>query len=103
MNFGEAVSSFPRHKRTSSHIAEHFRIFFLGFNSNSIVCFAYKDYEPYFETTFHFDDIHKDDEDWIAFVQIIKTGLLPSCVFGKDQLATNEFYNPVGGLPEKFG
>jgi hypothetical protein len=94
MNFGEVVSAFPGHKRTPSCIEEHFRSFYLGFNSNSIIWFAYKDDEPYFETTFNFDDIHKDDEDRIAFVEIIKPGLLPSCVFGKDQSATYEFYNP---------
>jgi hypothetical protein len=27
-------------------------------------------------------------------VEIIKPGLLPSCVFGKDQSATYEFYSP---------
>jgi hypothetical protein len=68
--------------------------FYLGFNSNSIIWFAYKDDEPHFETTFNFDDIHKDDEDRIAFIEIIKLGLLPYCVFGKDQSATCEFYNP---------
>jgi hypothetical protein len=93
-NFGEAVSAFPGHKRTPSRKAEHFRRFYLDFNSNSIIWFAYKDDEPHFEATFNFDDIHKDDEDKIAFVEIIKPGLLPSCVFGKDQSATYEFYNP---------
>jgi hypothetical protein len=94
MNFGEAVSAIPGHKRTPSRTAKHFRSFYLGFNSNSIICFVYKDDEPHFETTFNFDDIHKDDEDRIAFVEIIKLGLLPSCVFGKDQSATYKFYNP---------
>jgi hypothetical protein len=27
-------------------------------------------------------------------VEIIKLGILPSCVFGKDQSASYEFYNP---------
>jgi hypothetical protein len=43
---------------------------------------------------FSFDDIHKDDENRIFFVEIIKPGLLPSCVFSKDQSSTYEFYNP---------
>jgi hypothetical protein len=94
MNFGEVVSAFRGHKRTPSHIAERFKKFYLGFNSNSIIWFSYKDDEPHFETTFNFDDIHKDDEDKIAFVEIIIPGLLPSRVFGKDQSATYEFYNP---------
>jgi hypothetical protein len=95
MNFEEVVSVFPGHKRTPSHIAEHFRSFYLGFNSNSIIWFAYKDDEPNFETTFSLDNIHQDDEDRIVFVEIIKPGLLPSCVFGKDQSTTYEFYNPL--------
>jgi hypothetical protein len=94
MNFGEVVSAFPGHKSTPSRIAEHFRSFYLGLNSNSIIWFPYKYDEPHFETTFNFDDIHKDDEDMIAFVEIIKLRLRPSCVFGKDQSATYEFYNP---------
>jgi hypothetical protein len=94
MNFGEVVSAFLGHTRTPSRIAEHFRSFYLGFNSNSIIWFAYKDDEPHLETTFNFDDIHKDDKDKIAFVEIIKPWLLPSCVFGKDQSFTYEFYNP---------
>jgi hypothetical protein len=94
MNFGEVVSAFPGHKRTPSHIAEHIRSFYLGFNSNSIIWFACKDDEPHFETSFHFDDIHKDDEDMNDFVEIIKLGLVPSYVLRKDQLATYEFYNP---------
>jgi hypothetical protein len=94
MNFGEVVSAFLGHTRTPSRIAEHFRSFYLGFNSNSIIWFAYKDDEPHLETTFNFDDIHKDDKDKIASVEIIKPWLLPSCVFGKDQSFTYEFYNP---------
>jgi hypothetical protein len=85
MNFGDVVSAFPGNKRTPSRVAKHFKSFYFGFNSNSIVCFAYKDDDPHFETTFNFDDIHKDAEDRIAFVEIIKLGLLPFCVFGKDQ------------------
>jgi hypothetical protein len=95
MNFGEAVSAFPGHKRTPSRIEDHFRSFYLGFNSNSFIQFAYKDDEPHFETTFNFGDIHKDVEDWIAFVEIIKPGLLPSCIFGKDQSTTYKFYKPL--------
>jgi hypothetical protein len=94
MNFGEAVSMFPGHKKTSSRIAEHFRSFYLGFNSGSIISFAYEDNNNHFETLFDFDDIHSDDENMIAFVEIIKPGIMPSCVFGKDQSATYEFYNP---------
>jgi hypothetical protein len=37
MNFGEVVSVFQGHKRTPSRIEEHFRSFYLGFNSNSII------------------------------------------------------------------
>jgi hypothetical protein len=94
MNFGEVVNVFLGHKRTPSLITEHFRSFYLGFNSQSIIWFAYRDGETSFETTFSFDDIHNDDEDRIIFVEIIKPGLLPSCGFGKDQSATYEFYNP---------
>jgi hypothetical protein len=47
-----------------------------------------------FETLFSFDDIHRDDENRIAFVEIIKPGILPSRVSGKDQSATYEFSNP---------
>jgi hypothetical protein len=43
---------------------------------------------------FSFNEIHRDDENRIAFVEIIKPGILLSCVFGKDQLASYEFYNP---------
>jgi hypothetical protein len=84
---------FAGHKRTP-HITEHFRSFYLSFNSESIIWFAYRDDETYFESTFSFDDIHKDDEDRIIFAEIIKPRLLSSCVFGKDQSATYEFYNP---------
>jgi hypothetical protein len=94
MNFGEAVSTFPGHKRTPSRIAEHYRSFYLGFTPESIIWFAYRDDDTYFETTFSFDDIHKDDEDMLAFVEMIKSGFLPYCVFGKDQLTTYEFCNP---------
>jgi hypothetical protein len=94
MNFGEAASMFPGHKKTPSHIAEHFRSFYLGFNSGSIIRFAYRDDDNNFEALFSFDDIHRDDENRIAFVEIIKLGILPSCVFGKDQSASYEFYNP---------
>jgi hypothetical protein len=94
MNFGEVVSMFPGHKKTPSRIAEHFRSFYLGFNLGSIIWFAYKDDDNHFETLFSFDDIHRDDENRIAFVEIIKPRILLSCVFGKDQLPTYEFYNP---------
>jgi hypothetical protein len=43
---------------------------------------------------FYFDDIHRDDENRIAFVEIIKPGILPSYVYGKDQPASYEFCNP---------
>jgi hypothetical protein len=94
MNFGEAASMFPGHKKTPSRIAEYFRSFYLGFNSRSIIWFAYRDDDNNFETLFSFDDIHRDDEKRIAFVEIIKPGILPSCVFGKDQSTSYEFYNP---------
>jgi hypothetical protein len=84
MNFREAVSVFLGHKRTPSQIAEHFRSFYFGFNSQSIICFSYRYDETYFDTTFIFDDIHNDDEDMIVFVEIIEPGHLPFCVFGKD-------------------
>jgi hypothetical protein len=93
MNFGEAVSMLPGHTKTPSRIAEHFRSFYLGFNLGSIIWFAYRDDDNNFETLFYFDDIHRDDENRIAFVEIIKPGILPSRVFGNDQTATYEFYN----------
>jgi hypothetical protein len=83
MNFGEAVSTFPGHKKTPSHIAQHFRSFYLGFTPESIIWFAYTDDDTNFETVFNFDDIHKDDENRIVFVEMIKPGLLPSCVLEK--------------------
>jgi hypothetical protein len=88
LNFGEVVSMFPGHKKTPSHIEEHFRSFYLGFNPGSVMWFAYRDDDNHFETLFSFDDIHKDDENRIAWVEIIKPRILPSCVFGKDQLTT---------------
>jgi hypothetical protein len=94
MNFGEAASMFPGHKKTSFRIAEHFRSFYLGFNPGSIIWFAYRDDDNNFETLFNFDDIHRDAENRIAFVEIIKPGILPSCAFGKDHPASYEFYNP---------
>jgi hypothetical protein len=94
MNFGEVVSVFPGHKRTPSRIVEHFSSFYLGFTLESIIWFAYRDDDIHFKNTFNFNDIHKDDEDRIAFVEMIKLGFLSSCVFGKDQSATYEFYNP---------
>jgi hypothetical protein len=94
MNFREVVSLFPGNKKTPSLIAEHFRSFYLGFNPGSIIWFANRDDDNHFETLFSFDDIHGDDENRIAFVEIIKPGILPSCVFGKDQSATYKFYNP---------
>jgi hypothetical protein len=94
MTFGEAVSAFPEHKRTPSRIAEHFRSFYLGFTPESTIWFPYEDHDTHFETTFDFDDINKDDENKIAFVEMIKPRLLPSCVFAKDQSTTYEFYNP---------
>jgi hypothetical protein len=66
MNFGEAIFVFPGHKRTPSRIAEHFKSFYLGFTLESIIWFAYRDDDTHFETTFNFNDIHKDDEDKIA-------------------------------------
>jgi hypothetical protein len=36
MNFGEVLSVFAGHKRTP-HITEHFRSFYLSFNSESII------------------------------------------------------------------
>jgi hypothetical protein len=95
MNFGEVVSMFPRHKKTPSRIAEHFRSFYLGFILGSIIWFAYRDDDNHFETLFCFNDIHRDDENRIAFVERIELGILSSCVFGKDQSATYEFYNPL--------
>jgi hypothetical protein len=92
--FWRSCSVFLGHKRTPSHIAEDFSSFYLGFISNSINWFAYKDNERHFETTFSFHDIHKDDEDRKVFVEIIKPGLLPSCVSGNNQSSTYEFYNP---------
>jgi hypothetical protein len=94
MNFGEAVSTFPGHKKIPSRIAEHFRSFYLGFTPESIIWFSYTDDDNNFETIFNFDDIHKDNENMIVFVEMIKPGLLPSRIFGKDQSATYEFYNP---------
>jgi hypothetical protein len=94
MNFGEVASTFPGHKKTPSRIVEQFRSFYLSFSLGSIIWFAYRDDDNNFETLFSFDDIHRDDEEMIAFVEIIKPRLLPSCVFGKDQSATYEFYNP---------
>jgi hypothetical protein len=44
---------------------------------------------------FSFHDINKDDENIIAFAEMIKSRLVPSCVFGKDQSSTYEFYNPL--------
>jgi hypothetical protein len=55
---------------------EHFRSFYLGFISESIIWFAYMDDDNNFETLFSFDDIHRDDESRIAFVEMIKPGLL---------------------------
>jgi hypothetical protein len=43
MNFGEAVSMFPGHKKIPSRIVEHFRSFYLGFNPGSIIWFAYEE------------------------------------------------------------
>jgi hypothetical protein len=94
MSFGEAVSAFLGHKRSPFRIAEHFKSFYLGFTPESIIWFAYEDHDTHFETTFNFDDINKDDENIIASVEMIKQRLLPSCVFGKDQSTTYEFYNP---------
>jgi hypothetical protein len=95
MNFGEEVFLLPGHKKTPSRIAEHFRSFYLGFNPGSIIWFVYTDDDNNFEALFSFEDIHKDDENRITFVEMIKPGLLPSCVFGKDQSATYDFYNPL--------
>jgi hypothetical protein len=81
MNFGEATSTFPVYKKIPSRIAEHFRSFYLGFNSGSIIWFAYKDDDKNFETLFSFDDIHRDYENRIAFVEIIEPGILPSCLW----------------------
>jgi hypothetical protein len=91
MNFGEVVSMFPSHKKTPSRITEQFKSFYLGFNPGSIIWFAYRDDDNHFETLFSFEDIHRDDENRIAFVEIIKPGILPSYFFGKDQSATYEF------------
>jgi hypothetical protein len=85
MNFGKAASMFPGHKKTPSRIAEHFRSFYLDFNLGSIIWFAYRDDDTNFKALFSFDDILRDDENMIAFVEIIKPGILPSCVFGKYQ------------------
>jgi hypothetical protein len=82
MNFGKVVSAFTGHKTTPSRIAEHFRRFYLGFTPESIIWFAYDDDDTSFETIFCFDNIYKDDENMI--MEMIKSGLLPSCVFGKD-------------------
>jgi hypothetical protein len=104
MSFGEVVSMFPGHKNTPSRIAEHFRSFHLGFNPGSIILFAYKDDDNNFETLFSFDDIHKDDENRIDFVEIIKPGILLSYVFVKDQSATYEFCNPsASACQQGFG
>jgi hypothetical protein len=89
---------FPRHKKTPSRIVEHFRSFYLGFNLGSIIWFAYRDDDNNFETLFSFDDIHRNYENKVAFVEIIKPGLLRSCIFGKDQSATYEFYNPSASV-----
>jgi hypothetical protein len=72
-------------------MAEYFRSIYLGFNPGSIIWFAYRDDDNNFETLFSFDDIHRDDENRITFVEIIKPGILPSCVFGKYHSATYEF------------
>jgi hypothetical protein len=50
--------------------------------------FAYTDDDNHFEALFSFNDIQRVDENRIAFVEMMKLGLLPSCVFGKDQSAT---------------
>jgi hypothetical protein len=92
---GEAFSAFPGHNRTPSRIAEHFRSFYLGFTLESIIWFAYRDDDTNFETIFSFADLHEDDENMMVFVEMIKTRLLPSCVFGKDPSSTYEFYNPL--------
>jgi hypothetical protein len=81
MNFGEVVSMSPGHKKTQSRMAEHFRSFYLGLNLGSIIWFAYRDDDNHFETLFSFDNIHRDDENRIAFVEIIKPWILVSCVF----------------------
>jgi hypothetical protein len=93
MNFREATSTFPGHKRTPTHIAEHFMSFYLGFTPEFIIWFAYRDDNTNFETIVSFDDLHEDDENRLGFVEMIKPGLLPSCIFGKDPSATYEFYN----------
>jgi hypothetical protein len=61
----------PRTKENPSPIAEHFRSFYLGFNPKSIIWFAYRDDDTYFETTFNFDDIHKDDEDRLLLWKLL--------------------------------
>jgi hypothetical protein len=66
MNIGEAVSIFPGHKRTPSCIAEHFRSFYLGFTPESIIWFAYRDDDTYFETT----------STLMTSIKTMKTGLL---------------------------
>jgi hypothetical protein len=90
-SFGEAVFVFPGNKKAPYHIVEHFRSFYLSFRPNSTICFAYEDPEFSFKTMFKFDDIISDDGNRMVFEEIIKPGLLPSCVFGKDQSATYEF------------
>lgn len=67
--------------------------FYLGFTPEFIIWFAYRDDNTNFETIVSFDDLHEDDENRLGFVEMIKLGLLPSCIFGKDPSATYEFYN----------
>jgi hypothetical protein len=70
MNFREVVSMFPGHKKTPSRIEEYFRSFYLGFNPGSIIWISYRDDDNNFETLFSFDDIHRNDENKIVFVEV---------------------------------
>jgi hypothetical protein len=55
LSFGEAVSVFLGNKTTPSHIADHFKIFYLGFMPNSTIRFAYEDVNFSFEIVLRFD------------------------------------------------
>ena len=94
LTFGEAVSVFPGNKKTPSLIAEHFRSFYVGLKQDFTIWFAFEDPNCAFESLFNFDDITFDDDTRVIFETIIKPGLLSATFFGKDQLATYEFYSP---------
>ena len=75
-------------------VAKHFRSFYVGLKQDFTIWFAFEDPNCAFEPLFNFDDITSDDDTRAIFETIIKPGLLPANFFGKDQLATYEFYSP---------